>query len=1176
MKVLICFNCGLKLNSENDSECRFCGVKFAGRCSACGFPNPQTARFCFNCGSRISDPERLSSVENFGKLAESRKNAAVMFADVSGFTALSEKLDPEEVREIINECFNYITSPVYELGGTIDKYIGDCVMVLFGARYSHTDDAKRVVMCAMKMMNLVREFSTNMLSSKGVRLNLSIGINYGLVVTGGVGNYFDRDYTVMGDIVNTAQRLQLSAGEGVILVSESVYTETRDKFEYSEPIEVKVKNREKPVSCYSPMRINSEYFYDKELSFIERGKEIGVLNTIFNEALNTGLKYAFVTGEAGLGKTRLLKEFTYKLGNDLKQVWVECNAISQNRSYSLISGVLAGIMNINSMDSENMRKHRLISFLDYILSDYTDEEIKHNYDFLGLLMGLERDREFQSIFESMNYENILHEILKQLALFFTNLCRKHKLILIIDDAHWADNGSIQILNDLIPMIRDSKAVFIFSSRYELKALLQTEADGRVDIRLNALSRAGVRNLVCTLLNSENADDRLLNSVLKITKGNPLFIKELLSNIKRNGSYTIKDGQASIDEKELGKLPENIQKLISSNISTLDGTSLKILQAASVIGKEFSYSLVNYLLDNTITSEDIAGIPVQMNLIELKSTHATSRNIDKTYEFTHEIEREVIYGSILNKDKTELHKKIGEYLETTYSRDIENYYEAICIHFIRAGMYKRAADYYFKAALKLEDGYNLNGSLEYFDKFLELAAAGQIGENSSDSRVFNAYKEKGHIHIIKANYDEALEQMYKALEHAILPDDINHTKIQIAEVYKDMGKLDDASQIIDELEPGMREDGLNYGKWLQLKCGILRIKGDTGALSLVKKAEKALLKTGDYRSLSETMKHAGMIYFIKGDIDNALSYMNKSYKYAEKNRLLEIMARVSGDLGIIYHSTGMISKALEFFNNSLDISKKLSYQRGVIAACINLGILYLDNGFFVSARKLFDESLEISKEVGSKLYECASLTNLGDIAYETGVFETAQRYYNASLELARVIKAPVEEGVNYIGIARINMIYERYKEAAELIESARGLFEEADELVSLGDCHMCEGFLEQQTGGFDTALEHYDKAAAIFNECRNEKKMLETMRYKGSLSLEKGLYEDAIQLFDATISIAEKLGCDYDTAKCWFGKYKVLKAEGNDTEASAALEKAAAYIGKVDACRLTGLITDSKK
>jgi hypothetical protein len=374
-------------------------------------------------------------------------------------------------------------------------------MILFGAGYAHADDAKRVVTCAMKMMELVLEFSERLLASKGIRLNLSVGINYGLVVTGSVGNFFDRDYTVMGDIVNTAQRLQTSAAEGEILVSESVFTETRDKFEYSSPIEVQVKNKKSPVRCYRPLRTYPEYLYGENLPFIERQKEMGILNSIFNEALNTGLKCAIVTGDAGLGKTRLLREFTSKLGNDIKKVWVDCNTVSRNRSHSLIAGILAGIMNIHPQDTGNMRKHRLMSFLDYILMDYSDEEIKRNYDFLGLLMGLERERDFDSIFESMNYTNICNEILKQLALFFSNLCRKQKLTVIVDDAQWADNGSILILNDLIPMLRDSKAVFIFASRYSLKTLLPAEKGNKTEIILNTLSDLGVRDLTCTLLNS---------------------------------------------------------------------------------------------------------------------------------------------------------------------------------------------------------------------------------------------------------------------------------------------------------------------------------------------------------------------------------------------------------------------------------------------------------------------------------------------------------------------------------------------------------------------------------------------------------------------------------------------------------------------------------------------------
>lgn len=1148
-------------------------MKFSGKCTACSSPNPQAARFCFNCGNRVAGPEGLSSVENFGTLAESRKNVAVMFADVSGFTALSERLDPEEVREIINECFNYITSPVYELEGTIDKYIGDCVMILFGARYSHADDAGRAVLCAMKMMDLISEFSRSIPVSRGVALNLSIGVNYGLVVTGGVGNYFDRDYTVMGDIVNTAQRLQMSAGEGSILVSESVFTETADRFEYSEAIEVRVKNKEKPVKCYNPLRVNSEYFYDRELTFIERQKEMGALNSIFNEALNTGLKCAIVTGEAGLGKTRLLKEFAAKLGNEIKKVWVECNTISQNKPNNLMAGILAGIMNINTLDSSNMRQHRLISFLDFILVNYSDEEIKHNYDFLGLLMGLERDRDFQAIFESMNYENIRRELLKQLALFFSSLCRKQKLLVIVDDAQWADNGSIQIINDLIPMIRDTKAVFVFSSRYELKALQPGDASCKSEVRLSALSKAGVRNLACALFDSRKVDDKLFDAIFKFTKGNPLYITELLSNIKRKGIFAVRKGQAFMDEKELKKLPESIQNLISSNISALDAKSLKILQAAAVVGKEFSFSLVNHLLDNSFTVEELAGMPVQMNLIELKSTHTSDRKVDKVYEFTHEIEREVIYDSILNREKTALHKKIGEYLETNYFQDIDNYFEALCVHFIKAGMARKAADYYFKAAAKLKDGFNLAGSLEYFDRFLELA--GDVSGNKSDGRVLEAYKEKGRIHFINANYDEALEQFYKALDHAGHQDDIHLVKMQIAEVYKDTGRLDEASGIISELETGLREGSFNYGKWLQLKCNIMRIQGDPAALSFAKKSEKAILKTGDYRSLSETMKHAGMIYFSKGEIDNALSYMNKSFRYAEKNNLLEIMAKISGDLGIIYHSTGMISKALEFFNKSMDISRKLSYQRGVIAACINLGILYLDKGHFVPASALFLESLSIAREVGSKLYECVSMTNMGDISYETGDFETAEINYRKSLALASDLKAPAEEGVNFAGVARVYMKLGRYREAEELLDTAFSIFKEADELVSLGDCHTYKGFIEQQRGSLQTADEHYESAVAIFDECRNNKRKVKAMRYRGSLLLEKGLVMEALQLFGLAVSEAEKLESDYESAKSCFCRYKALQAAGLAEEALAALKKAEGYIKKVDACRWTDIILRQK-
>ncbi|NTV88835.1 MAG: AAA family ATPase [Clostridiales bacterium] len=815
---MICFNCGLKLNNANDSECRFCGVKFHVNCLSCGFPNPQAARFCFNCGGRLTGAEDKSSIENYSTLSEGRKKVAVIFADVSGFTALSEKLDPEEVREIINECFNYITSPVYELEGTIDKYIGDCVMILFGARYVHADDAKRAVMCSVKMMELISDFSKSHLASRGLTLGLSIGVNYGLVVTGGVGNYFDRYYTVMGDIVNTAQRLQYSADEGMILVSESVHTETREMFDYSSPREIVAKNKEKPVKCYSPLRVRNEYFFEKDMSFIERQKEISQLNSIYNKAFNDGLRYVVITGEAGIGKTRLMREFTSQLGEDVKKVWAECNTFSMNKPYSLISGILTGIMNINPLDSKSMRQHRLLSFLDYILDKFSDEEIRRNYNFIGLLMGLDRDAEFQAIFGSMGHDSVRREILKQLALFFTSLCSKQKLLLVADDIQFADNASIELLDELIPLLSGIKAVFIFTSRYGLNSLQSGKPGQRLNIRLEKLSEDGVRKLSCSLLSCDSLDRLLFERIAGFAKGNPLYIRELTTSMDRKGSVNLENGLAKLKDRELEQMPENIQNLIMSNISTINDTCLKLLQAASVIGREFSAAMLVQLMDNTIGVEDIAGLPVQMNLIELKATHTSASSVDRTFQFTHEIEREVIYDSLLNRQKAQLHRKIGEYTELKFAGDLENHYESLCVHFSKAGNNRKAAQYYFKSAVKHRDIFNLGLAMEYFNSYLKISA--DDTDTGFRERISGAYFGIGQINYINANYEAALTCLEKALENSGIGDEANSTRLLTAEVYKDMGRLDDSIAILDDIFLRIKE-GIPIDATLMVELGLDR-------------------------------------------------------------------------------------------------------------------------------------------------------------------------------------------------------------------------------------------------------------------------------------------------------------------------------------------------------------------
>jgi class 3 adenylate cyclase/predicted ATPase len=1129
-------------------------------------------KYCFNCGSKITRLEDISSVRNFDKLSENRRNVAVIFADVSGFTALSEKMDPEEVRELINECFNYITRPVYELEGTIDKYIGDCVMILFGAKYIHSDDAKRAVRCSMKMLDLIKEFSEERLSSKGLVLTLSIGINYGLVVTGSVGNAFDKDYTVMGDIVNTAQRLQSNAQKGTVLVSESVYIDTKDSISYSQAKEISVKNKEKPVRCYTLLKINVEHVYGLNNTFVGRQNEINTLVSIYNNTLNAGTRCVKVIGEVGVGKTSILREFYSRLGNDVKKIWVDINSLSQNRVYYTVSNILMGIMNMNAVDNVNVKQRRLMSFLDYILADSNEEEIKRNYDFLGLILGLSRDNEFQNILNSMSFDSIRREIIKQLYVFFSKLSRKYRIIIAVDDIHWSDTNSLHIIKELIGMLSVSNIMFVFSSRYEVEELSDMEESYSCQtLKLKTLDRKATRELVLKLLGCSSIEKAFFDLIVKFTKGNPLYICEFIQNVIRSESFTIKDDTACIDINEITSLPRNIQSLILANLSELNEMTRNFLQVASVIGREFNLSVIAALLKYNIEDvNDILRLPVHMNIISLKTAYTTSGVVERVFGFNQDMEREAIYDSILNKDKKELHSKTGEIIESIYAKEIEDYYEILFTHFGKAGQNKKASDYAFKTAIKNKDNYNFTNALTYYNEFLKLPQDDNDPENKS--RVMYAYKDIGYINFIIANYDLALENLNKALSLARLYDDIYSIKLMIAEVYKEQDAYDNAILILDEIQPKIKRENILYGKLLQMKCSVLRILGNPEALNIAKKSEELLTATRDYENLSETMNQAGIIYYTLGEISDSLFYMDKSYKYAEKINNLAIMAKVSGNLGAVYHATGMISKAQEFFDKSIHVSRKISDQQGYIAGCINLGILYMDKGLFSKAEVLFNEAISISREIASRLNESVALTNIGDIMYERGLKDEALEYYNKSLEIVREINVPIGEGINYISSARLYIEMEQNDRIPEMLETSYKIFNEAGEIAYLSDYYRYKALHELMTGDANKALEYCEKAISIAEDVRSDMRKIKALRLKGNIlaCLDDHLSK-AIDLFTESITLSHQLESDYEAAKGYLGRLELYKQLDNTTLAEADLSYAKECIGKVDRCRLSEII-----
>lgn len=411
-------------------------------------------------------------------------------------------------------------------------------MILFGAKYSHTDDAVRAVKCAIKMMELIKSYSRQRLHNKQIELDLSIGINYGLVVTGKVGNRFDIDYTVMGDIVNTAQRLQSNAGKGNILVSEHCYKYTKDWIVYSRPKEIIVKNKKNPVKCYNVIEIiNNKEIFTNDL--FERENEIKSIKNAFAEVHNK--RFINIIGESGIGKTSLVKEFLLQENmQKISQIWVTCSSIYKIKSYYVINNLLSQLIGIIPEDNMYEKKHKLKSYLYYVFHDIQEEVINQNYNILTIIMGIEISEDFNKILKSMEYNDFIREIEFQLKLFFRKLYDIQNYIFVIDDLQWADETSIRLLYKLSHDLVNNKSLYVFSSQTIIEELMYDQNT----IYLRCLSREGLRSIVKKEFECNAVDELFLDILVQKTNGNPLYAKEYIAALRRNGQYYYKEEKLS--------------------------------------------------------------------------------------------------------------------------------------------------------------------------------------------------------------------------------------------------------------------------------------------------------------------------------------------------------------------------------------------------------------------------------------------------------------------------------------------------------------------------------------------------------------------------------------------------------------------------------------------------------
>lgn len=1074
------------------------------KCNHCGFEIPDGNNFCGNCGTKAGSgsttpadfpkmPASLTDKINRqkDKLPGSRRNVAVVFADLSGFTKLSSGSDPEQVADRMNQLFTRLSEAIYKYEGYIDKYIGDCVMVLFGAPISHENDPLRSVLCALEMQETMSEFED---------LELSIGINFGEVVAGGIGSDNRMEYTVIGDVVNIAQRLQASAGPGKINVSEAVFKQTESEVEYIGPEYLRVKGRENRLRVFVPVKAHTRSSIRpiSERPLIGRDKEMELLNRAYSDMLNGRGRIIEIIGEAGIGKSKLVFEFISELDqNEFLALTGRCIDYLRDVEYFPIKEIFRELM---GLDDGFSAKDVSIG-IEKFISDTDSGLFYEHIPLLKYLFSAEMTDAEKKNVESIKPENRNFILNRYIIRLLEKLSQKTPIILVIDDIHWSDSETLKFIKQISQQSKTRRLMVILLFRPEFKdnsiieELIQIGKPG--PINLNYLNKPRCRRLVTEILECENADDKLIQLIMERTDGNPFYIEELTSHLLNSDLIELRSGIAFITGGGWDRVPIKLNELISAKIDKLAPELKRVIQLASVIGKEFTEQILKQLV------EPPGNLTSDLKLLK-KADIIRSTQPGHQYSFKHIITRDVVYNSILKSDRKDYHESVGFAIEQIYKDNPEDYLELLIHHFKLSNNQEKFLKYLSRFAVKEKDMGNYVKSETLFEDWYQ----------SSGSDSFR--DEAGIKNLIQ----------------------FAGTKVAVSKYEEGLKLLDEIELKGSDMLKGESLIEFNLGKWVCLvSTGKLddALKYNEQNLVLAKKFELT-----DGPLLAKCFSSLGSTFYFKQNHDEALENYNKAIKVL-KNSVGEMypdLADVYNNIGGVFFMKHDFDKALEYLDKSSEIIRNNFGEHHPNLASIynNIGAAYMYKGDFERVVQFYRKAIDIYKSSFGEYHSnvAVSYKNLATFLLQSGDLVGAEEYYNKSMEINLKIFGNFHAGtaIDYNGLGMVSAAREDNIRAIEYYKQALKIFEQVLDSKDLNVSLPIYGLAEiyYKSGKFKEALEHINRVVEIRRKAGNNNlpKLAEAEFLAGKINKQLGNSQQANTHLDLAIEIARQFNLPWLT------------------------------------------------
>ena len=924
-----CPGCGESLPPDQ-RFCGRCGTPISQICSACRTTNPADARFCRLCGVGL---EGIAS-------PRAAPPAPALLADLAGFSAMSERMDPEDVKALVSGCIEGIGEQIVRFGGKVIQVIGDGVQAVFGAPQAHEDDAERAVRAAIAIRD----------SSFGdERVRLHVGVNTGEVLATMHGLAVRREYTVLGDTVNTAERILKAASAGSALVGEETYRATRHVVAYRELSPVVAKGKERPVPVWEALTVAMlpEARPLGTAPLVGRDDELALLQTLWERVAGEAQPHlALILGEPGISKSRLCAEFERTLPNDALVIHGRCVPYGEVLGYGALATALKEAAGISADDNAETARNRLANLVAYALRpEETEADPNEVARHLALLSGLDIEADRTAADQRSLYMSVRR--------FLEALARRQPLCVVFEDIHWADDALLALIEFVVARADDARLLIVAQARWDLLEIRPAWSSGvreLVSVRLEPLDERRRHELLLALCRKHGLAESATDQVGRQAGGNPLFIEELVAMIAEQGSA----GAASI--------PSIIKALLAARLDALPAEERSTLQLAAVFGKVFWAGGVSAL---GAPGDIIAQLDTleQKDFLRLKSRSQIRG--DQEYAFKHELTRDVAYDMLPRAERRRLHGKIVDWMGQAIGERMEEYFDLLAHHAIQAGDQQRAVNYLQRAAERAHRAAAHREEAALLERAITLAeqtgrrilaAELRARRGIAFSRIGMWITARSDLEIAIAGLArERIEQHIEALVELAM---VCHWLLDVPSTRRY------ATEALARAEQVSRSD-LAAGAMGALAFAD---SSDGELEASLQGYQRAFTRAGNLRTdlLAPAAEMSGLILYWVGRPDAAIARARESVVIGREANDTYNTIRALGDLGLALTAGGRYDEALQVFDEAQRFGREYGIAPMLARAIAMRGGLHLEVFDWAGAQALAEEARELGRSANFSL------------------------------------------------------------------------------------------------------------------------------------------------------------------------------------------------------------------